>query len=167
MLTLSEVEVPVRAQSIDLRDAVTAERAAALERFEEAAVGLGTWAAGSGSRLPLHRFEADLFERLMALGCLLVALWWSHRTLTVTPAVLRRSGGHYGYRARLGRRLISPRHRPRARAADHPATGPLDSRPPSEWGDWEGEAPHRLRVAAGVPCLLSGADGRGPFIQYR
>jgi len=98
--TLTGVQSPVPVQSIDLRAAVEADRASTIRRFEQAATDLGGWAMDAGAALPLHRFEADLFVRLMSLGCLLVALWWSHRHPTATPGVLRRARGHYSYRGR-------------------------------------------------------------------
>ncbi len=87
-------------QSIDLREAVEAERAQAQERFDAAVSCLGAWARSGGAELPLHRFEAELFARLMALGCLVVALWWSWRLPISAPCVLRRGRAGYLYRGR-------------------------------------------------------------------
>ena len=87
-------------QCIDLREAVEADRAHAQERFDAAACDLSAWTRTGGAELPLHRFETELFTRLMALGCLLVALWWSWRLPTSTLQVLRRGRASYLYRGR-------------------------------------------------------------------
>lgn len=87
-------------QSIDLRETVHAERARAQQRFDAAASELSAWTRAAGAELPLHRFEAELFTRLMALGCLLVVLWWSWRLSTSAPRVLRRGRAGYLYRGR-------------------------------------------------------------------
>jgi hypothetical protein len=88
----------VRSQFIDLREAVEADRIRNRQRFEAAASDLGAWTTTTGAELPLHRFETELFGRLMALGCLSVALWWACRSLTSTPRVLRRWRASYLYR---------------------------------------------------------------------
>ena len=85
-------------QFIDLREAVEADRAGAAERFEAAVADLSSWTSSGGAELPLHQFETELFARLMALGCLLVALWWSSRLPTSIPRVLRRRRAGYLYR---------------------------------------------------------------------
>ena len=87
-------------QSIDLHAAVHAERARAQERVDAAALALSTWTRTGGAELPLHRLEAELFTRLMALGCLLVALWWSWRLPPSVPRVIRRGRAGYLYRSR-------------------------------------------------------------------
>jgi len=90
----------VHSQSIDLREAVEADREKARQQFEAAVSDLGEWTTTAGAELPLHRFETELFTRLMALGCLLVTLWWSWRLSTSAPRVLRRGRANYLYRGR-------------------------------------------------------------------
>ncbi len=90
----------MHSQSIDLIEAVEADRDAALQQFQTSVAALGEWTTGIGSGLPLHRFESELFVRLMALGCLVVTLWWSWRLPTSTPRVLRRGQAGYLYRGR-------------------------------------------------------------------
>ena len=87
-------------QFIDLREAVEADRLQASKRFDAAVSDLSAWTRTGGAELPLHRFETEVFVRLMALGCLLVALWWSWRMPTSVPPVLRRGRVSYLYRDR-------------------------------------------------------------------
>ena len=87
-------------QSIGLHEAVEADRAQARQRFDAEVSDLSAWTSGDGAELPLHRFEAELFTRLMALGCLLVALWWAWRLPTSAPHVIRRGRASYLYRGR-------------------------------------------------------------------
>ncbi len=90
----------MHSQSIDLHEAVEADRDKAHQQFEAAVCDLRDWTTTAAAELPLHRFETELFVRLMALGCRLVALWWSWRLPTSTPRVLRRGRASYLYRGR-------------------------------------------------------------------
>lgn len=85
-------------QSIDLHEAVEADRAQARHRVAAAVSELSAWAGAGGAELPLHRFEDEVFKRLMSLGCLLVGLWWAHRLPTSAPRALRRGRASYLYR---------------------------------------------------------------------
>ncbi len=87
-------------QFIDLREAVEADRHKSKQQLKSAVAALIEWTADVGAGLPLHRFEAELFRRLMSLGCLLVTLWWFHRLPTMAPRVLRRGRAGYLYRGR-------------------------------------------------------------------
>lgn len=89
---------PVPSQSIDLLPAVQAERSKARHQLDAGLSDLSEWTVTAAPVLPLHRFELEAFSRLMALGCLLVALWWSHRLSTSAPAVLRRGRAGYLFR---------------------------------------------------------------------
>ena len=88
----------MRSQFIDLHEAVEADRHKSRQQVETAVAALTEWTTNAGAGLPLHRFEAELFGRLMSVGCLLVTLWWFHRLPTSAPRVLRRSHGHYLFR---------------------------------------------------------------------
>lgn len=88
----------MQSQSIDLHAAVEADRAQAQQRVDAAASDLSEWTRSAGADLPLHRVELELFTRLMSLGCLLVALWWSCRLPVSTPRVLRRGRARYFFR---------------------------------------------------------------------
>lgn len=85
------------AQHIDLNTKVESEKSRRLAAVHSVVEDLVEWLTGPGSASPLHRVEAELFDRLMHLGVLLLGVWLAHRLPRQVPETLRQGRGWYLY----------------------------------------------------------------------
>jgi len=87
----------MHAQSIDLTANVESEKEYRRAAVEEAMEGLMLWLTGPALSQPLHRVEAEMLERLMRLGTLLLGVWLVHRLPVRVPKTLQQGRGWYLY----------------------------------------------------------------------
>lgn len=83
---------------IDVRAWVEATRQERRDEAYSAITALVSWVDNEAQGLPLVAFERELLARLIALGCLLVALWLVLRMPEEVPQHVRDGKGWYTYR---------------------------------------------------------------------
>jgi hypothetical protein len=79
-----------------------------MREVREAVEDLISWVVGDATSQPLHRFDVELHERVMALGLALVALWLAYRVpVSIAPTFRTKLGWYLHSGTWRGRNVVS------------------------------------------------------------